>query len=91
MKWVIIVFTTILGISRMGLDPTGGTFILDVAKYAVMGGALALAIAFRLGRQGLGSRSAGALQARRNKRVQNKQEGGAAQNRVAPFLCVVVH
>ena len=49
MKWVIIVFTTILGISRMGLDPTGGTFILDVAKYAVMGGALALAIAFGWG------------------------------------------
>ena len=49
MKWVIIVFTTILGISRMGLDPTGGTFILDVAKYAVMGGAAALAIAFGWG------------------------------------------
>ena len=49
MKWVIIVFTTILGISRMGLDPTGGTFILDVAKYGVMGGAAALALAFGWG------------------------------------------
>ena len=49
MKWVIIVFTTILGISRMGLDPTGGTFILDVAKYLVIGGAAGLAIAFGWG------------------------------------------
>jgi len=49
MKWVIIVFTTILGISRMGLDPTGGTFILDVSKYLVMGGAAGLAIAFGWG------------------------------------------
>ena len=49
MKWVIIVFTTILGISRMGLDPTGGTFILDIAKYLVIGGAAGLAIAFGWG------------------------------------------
>ena len=49
MKWVIVVFTTILGISRMGLDPTGGTFVLDVAKYGVMGAAAAGAIAFGWG------------------------------------------
>lgn len=49
MKWVIIIFTTILGISRMGLDPTGGTFILDIAKYLVIGGAAGLALAFGWG------------------------------------------
>jgi len=48
-KWVIIVLSVILGISRMGLDPTGGEFILNVAQYLVMGGAAALALAFGWG------------------------------------------
>ena len=46
MKWIIIILSVILGISRMGLDPTGGVFILDVAKWMVIGGAAAFAIAF---------------------------------------------
>ena len=49
MKWAIIIFTTILGISRMGLDPTGGTFILNVAQYVVIGAAAAGAVAFGWG------------------------------------------
>ena len=49
MKWIIIVLSVILGISRMGLDPTGGVFILDVAKWMVIGGAGAFAIAFGWG------------------------------------------
>ncbi len=48
-KWVIIILSVILGISRMGLDPTGGEFILNVAEYFVMGGAAAAAIAFGWG------------------------------------------
>lgn len=48
-KWVIITLSVILGISRMGLDPTGGEFILNVAEYLVIGGAAALAIAFGWG------------------------------------------
>ncbi len=48
-KWVIIILSVILGISRMGLDPTGGEFILNVAEYLVMGGAAGLALAFGLG------------------------------------------
>lgn len=48
-KWIIIILSVILGISRMGLDPTGGTFILHVAEYLVMGGAAALALAFGWG------------------------------------------
>jgi hypothetical protein len=48
-KWVIIILSVILGISRMGLDPTGGEFILNVAQYFVMGGAAAAAIAFGWG------------------------------------------
>ena len=48
-KWVIIIFSVILGISRMGLDPTGGEFILDVAKYLVLAAAAAGALAFGLG------------------------------------------
>ena len=43
MKWIIIVLAVILGISRMGLDPTGGVFILEVAKWIVIGGAAAFA------------------------------------------------
>lgn len=48
-KWIIIILSVILGISRMGLDPTGGVFILEVAQYLVMGGAAAFAIAFGWG------------------------------------------
>ena len=48
-KWVIIIFFVILGISRMGLDPTGGEFILDIAKYLVLAAAAAGALAFGLG------------------------------------------
>ncbi len=48
-KWVIIILSVILGISRMGLDPTGGEFILNVAEYFVIGGAAAAAIAFGWG------------------------------------------
>ena len=48
-KWIIIILSVILGISRMGLDPTGGEFILNVAEYLVMGAAAALALAFGWG------------------------------------------
>ena len=48
-KWIIIVLSVILGISRMGLDPTGGIFILEVAKWMVIGTAGAFAIAFGWG------------------------------------------
>ncbi|MEE9330005.1 MAG: hypothetical protein V3V30_07680, partial [Parvularculaceae bacterium] len=48
-KWVIITLSIILGISRMGLDPTGGEFILNVAQYLVMGAAAAMALAFGWG------------------------------------------
>lgn len=48
-KWVIIILSVILGVSRMGLDPTGGEFILNVAEYFIMGGAAAAAIAFGWG------------------------------------------
>jgi len=48
-KWVIIILSIILGVSRMGLDPTGGEFILNVAEYFIIGGAAAAAIAFGWG------------------------------------------
>jgi len=48
-KWVIIILSVILGVSRMGLDPTGGTFILHVAEYLVIGASAGLALAFGLG------------------------------------------
>ena len=48
-KWVIIVFGVIIRIARMGLDPTGGEFVLNVAEYLVIGGAAALALAFGWG------------------------------------------
>ncbi len=48
-KWAIIILSVILGISRMGLDPTGGEFILEVAKWLVIGGSAAFAIAFGWG------------------------------------------
>lgn len=48
-KWIIIILSVILGVSRMGLDPTGGLFILEVAQWLVIGGAAAFALAFGLG------------------------------------------
>ena len=48
-KWAIIVLSVILGVSRMELDPTGGTFVLDVAEMIVMGAAVGLAIAIGIG------------------------------------------
>lgn len=52
-KYVIMGLAVILGLSRMGLDPSGGMFILDVAEYLVIAAAVALgvggAIAFGLG------------------------------------------
>lgn len=48
-KWIVIVLSVILGVSRMGLDPSGGQFILDVAKWMVIGGAAAFALAFGWG------------------------------------------
>ncbi len=48
-KWVIIVLASILGISRMGLDPTGGEFILYAALALLAGTALAGGLAFGIG------------------------------------------
>lgn len=52
-KYVIMGLAVILGLSRMGLDPSGGMFILDVAEYLVLAVAVALgvggALAFGLG------------------------------------------
>lgn len=48
-KWAIIGLTTILGISRMELDPTGGEFVLNVAEMLVAGAAVGLAIAIGIG------------------------------------------
>ena len=48
-KWVIIGLTMLMGISRMGLDPTGGTFVLDVAKLLAMGAAVGVAGAIAIG------------------------------------------
>lgn len=48
-KWIIIGLALILGISRMGLDPTGGEFVLDVAKLLAMGAAIGVAGAIALG------------------------------------------
>lgn len=48
-KWVIIGLSVILGISRMGLDPTGGEFVLDVAKLLAMGTAIGVAGAIAIG------------------------------------------
>ena len=48
-KWVVIGLAVILGISRMGLDPTGGTFVLDVAKLLALGAAIGLAGAIAIG------------------------------------------
>lgn len=48
-KWIIIGLALIMGISRMGLDPTGGEFILDVAKLLAIGGAVGVAGALAIG------------------------------------------
>lgn len=48
-KWIIIGLALILGVSRMGLDPTGGEFVLDVAKLLAMGAAVGVAGAIALG------------------------------------------
>lgn len=48
-KWIIIGLALILGISRMGLDPTGGEFILDVAKLLSVGAAFGVAGAIAIG------------------------------------------
>lgn len=48
-KWIIIGLSLILGISRMGLDPTGGEFVLDVAKLLAMGAAIGVAGAIAIG------------------------------------------
>lgn len=48
-KWIIIGLALILGISRMGLDPTGGEFVLDVAKVLAIGAAIGVAGAIALG------------------------------------------
>ncbi len=48
-KWIIIGLSVILGISRMGLDPTGGEFVLDVAKLLAMGAAVGVAGAIAIG------------------------------------------
>lgn len=48
-KWIIIGLSVILGISRMGLDPTGGEFVLNVAEYLAMGAAFGVAGAIAIG------------------------------------------
>ncbi|MEO0465253.1 MAG: mechanosensitive ion channel [Pseudomonadota bacterium] len=48
-KYAIIILSVILGVSRMGLDPTGGIFITQVALFIVGGASLGLAIAFGWG------------------------------------------
>ena len=48
-RWTIIVLASILGISRMGLDPSGGMFVLDAARILLIGAAAGIAIAFGWG------------------------------------------
>ncbi len=48
-KWIIIILAVILGVSRMGLDPQNGAFVLDAARILLIGGAVGLALAFGLG------------------------------------------
>ena len=48
-QWIIAILAVILGVSRMGLDPDGGHFILDAARILLIGGAAGLALAFGLG------------------------------------------
>lgn len=48
-RYVIIALASIMGIARMGLDPTGGEFVLKVATILVFFAGLAAALAFGLG------------------------------------------
>ena len=48
-KWIIIILAVILGVSRMGLDPQNGAFVLDAARILLIGAAVGLALAFGLG------------------------------------------
>jgi hypothetical protein len=48
-NWLIIVLAIVLGLSRMGLDPEQGAFILDAARIVLLGAAVAAAIAFGWG------------------------------------------
>lgn len=48
-NWMIVILAIILGVSRMGLDPEQGGFILDAARILLVGAALAAAIAFGWG------------------------------------------
>lgn len=48
-NWLIVILAIILGVSRMGLDPEQGGFILDAARILLVGVALAAAIAFGWG------------------------------------------
>lgn len=50
-RYVIIILASILGISRMGLDPSG-TFITNAASIILIGAALAGGIAFGIGGKG---------------------------------------
>ena len=49
-KWIITILAVILGVSRMGLDPSAdGSFILDAARILLIGGVAAAALAFGWG------------------------------------------
>lgn len=48
MRWIIVILSVILGVSRMGLDPSG-EFITKAALILLLGTALAGGIAFGLG------------------------------------------
>ncbi|MHA6289459.1 mechanosensitive ion channel [Maricaulis sp. CAU 1757] len=49
-KWIISILAVILGISRMGLDPSDdGSFVLDAARILLLGASVAGAIAFGWG------------------------------------------
>jgi hypothetical protein len=48
-RYSILALAVILGVSSMRLDPTGGAFILDVARYVLIAASAALALAFGLG------------------------------------------
>lgn len=48
-NWLIVILAIILGVSRMGLDPEQGGFILDAARILLIGLALGGALAFGWG------------------------------------------
>jgi len=54
-RYIIVILSVILGVSRMGLDPSG-TFITDAALIILIGSALAGGIAFGLGGKDWASR-----------------------------------